>query len=384
MTLLADPTAPPRTLVVDADSHVLEPATLWLDYLEPRFRDRAIRIEEADGVEQLVMADQVVMSGNLAGLGGANVERSQLFAPGMRYADGCPPASYDPAARAAMYDSWGVDVGLVFPTIGILPFPCEDQELVSAYRRAYNTWQAEFAQSAPGRVLPVAHLNLEDIDEAVRELDRCLALGFKAVFLPPELIGGRRPGDPAFDPLWQRCAEAGVPVCVHVVVRFGGSGLPYEPWMHAGAGMLFGFTLGAPGQIIPTVTSMVLDGVFDRVPDLEVVCVEAGCGWAAHLMDRLDEKAETVGTLFPPLRRKASEYLQTNVWFVAEPGERTIGSMLDLVGEDRILWGSDFPHIDSTMDAPEQIRSSLQHLSPHRQAAVLGANAARLFGLATS
>jgi len=370
-----------RTLVVDCDSHVLEPADLWLNYLEPEFRDRAIRIEDRDGVETLVMGEQVILAGTLAGLGGVHIERPTLFAPGMRYADGCPPASYDPAARVAMYDELGIDGGLFFPTIGILPFPCDDQPLASAYCRAYNTWAAEFAAGTGGRAMPVAHLNLGDIDEALRELDRCLARGFKSVFLPPELVGGRRPGDPHFDPLWRRCAEAGVPLCVHVVVRFGGAGLPYEPWMLSGAGMMFGFTLGAPGQIIPAVTSMVLDGVFDRVPDLKVVCVEAGCGWAAHLMDRLDEKYDTVGTLFPRLERAPSDYLRRNVWYVAEPGERTIGSMLDLVGEDRILWGSDFPHIDSTLDAPDQIRASVSGLSAQRQAAVLGGNAARLFGL---
>lgn len=373
--------APPRTLVVDADSHVLEPADLWLRHLEPRFRDRAIRIEERDGVEHLVMGEQVIMAGNLAGLGGAHIERRELFAPGMRYVDGCPPASYDAAARLALYDAWGVDAGLVFPTIGILPFPCDDQELISAYRRAYNTWQAEFAADGHGRVLPVAHLNLEDLDEALRELDRCLSLGFRGVFLPPELIGDRRPGDPCFDPLWRRCAEAGVPLCIHVVVRFGGSGLPYEPWLLSGAGMTFGFALTAVGQIVPTVTSMVLDGVFDRIPELQVVCVEAGCGWAAHLMDRLDEKYATVGTLFPQLELLPSDYLRRNVFYVAEPAERTIGPMLDLVGEDRILWGSDFPHIDSTMQAPDEIRASLAALPVERRAAVLGGNAARLFGV---
>ena len=373
--------APTRTLVVDADSHVLEPADLWTTYLEPRYRDRAIRIEVRDGVEHLLMGEQVIMSGTLAGLGGAHLDRKSLFAPGMRYSDGCPPASYDPAARLALFDEWQVDAGVVFPTIGILPFPCEDQDLISAYRRAYNTWQAEFTADAGGQVLPIAHLNLEDLDEAVRELDRCLALGFRGVFLPPELVGGRRPSDPYFDPLWRRCAEADVPVCVHVVVRFGGSGLPFEPWLLSGAGMTFGFSLTAVGQLMPTVSAMVLDGLFDRVPDLKVVCVEAGCGWAAHLMDRLDEKYDTVGTLFPALSHRPSDYLRRNVYFVAEPGERTIGAMLDLVGEDRILWGSDFPHIDSTMQAPEQIRASVAGLSPEQQAAVLGGNAMKVFGV---
>lgn len=371
------------TRVIDADSHVMEPADLWQTYLEPRFRDRAIRIEEHEGVEQLVMGDQVILAGTLAGLGGAHVDpRAQLFDGTMKYADACPPAGYDAAARVALYDQWGVAAGVVFPTIGILPFPCDDPDLASAYCRAYNTWQAEFAADAGGRVLPIAHLNLADVPGAIAELDRCLALGFKGVFVAPEPVNGLRPGTEHFDPIWRRCAEAGVPACLHVVVRFGGAGVPYEPWLMAGAGMVFGFSLGAPGQIIPTVASMVLDGVFDRVPQLKVLCVEAGCGWAAHLMDRLDEKYELLSFMSPtPLQRRPSEYLQTNVWYVAEPEERSIGAMLDLVGQDRILWGSDFPHIDSKMDAAALIRFAVGGLTPAQRDAVLGGNAAAVFGV---
>jgi predicted TIM-barrel fold metal-dependent hydrolase len=129
---------------------------------------------------------------------------------------------------------------------------------------------------------------------------------------------------------------------------------------------------------------MVLDGVFDRVPRLKVVCVEAGCGWAAHLMDRLDEKYELLSFMQAPLRRRPSDYLRENVWYVAEPDERSIDAMLDLVGEDRILWGSDFPHIDSKLEAADLIRHSVRSLSFARQAAVLGGNAVSLFGLAPS
>ena len=371
-------------IVFDADAHVMEPPDLWERYLEPEFRDRAIRIVERDGVEQLLMGEQVILSGNLAGLGGANLTRTEIFTGGLRYLDGCPPASYDPAERLRLYDEWGITGGVVLPTVGILPFESDDQRLRSAYSRAYNTWQAEFAAEAGDRVVPIAHLNLADLDEAVRELDRCLAMGFRGVFLPPEPVAGVRPGEAHFDPLWRRCAEAGAPVCLHVVVRFSGAGVPFEAWHRAGAGLLFGFTLGAPGQIIPTVTSMVLDGVFDRVPGLKVLCAEAGCGWAAYLMDRLDEKHGFFAELQPSLDLRPSEYLRRDVWYVAEPEERTIGAMCDLVGDDRILWGSDFPHIDSTLDAPDLIRRSLADLAPERRSKVLGGNAVALFGLASS
>jgi predicted TIM-barrel fold metal-dependent hydrolase len=366
--------------VVDADSHVLEPPDLWVERLAPEHRDRGVRIFERDGVEHLEIAGNIVLSGTLAGLGGVHVERAQLFSGAMKYLDGCPPASYDATARVRLYDEWGVDAGLVFPTIGILPFVTDDMDLLNAMMSAYNRWQADFAADAPGRILPVATLNLRDLDGAIAELDRCLADGFKAVFLPPEPIDGVLPGDARFDPLWARCAEAGVPVCFHVVVRFNGEGM-LSSWMAAGAGMLFGFSLGATAQIIPAVAHMATSGVFDRVPGLKVLCVEAGCGWAPYLMDRLDEKQATVGTMFPASKHKPSEYLRTNVWYVAEPEERTIGAVLDLVGEDRVLWGSDYPHIDSTLEAPHQIRASVADLSAARQEAVLGDNARKLFDL---
>jgi uncharacterized protein len=367
-------------VVIDADSHVMEPADLWERYLEPRYRDRAIRIVESGGVEQLMIADRVVLAGNLAALGGAHLTPTEAFAGGLRYREGCPPASYDAQARLELYRDWRIDGGVVFPTIGILPADTDDQDLLSAYARAYNTWQAEFCQETGGRVLPIAYLNLRDLGGAIRELDRCLALGFKGVFLPPEPIDLRCPGDSYFDPLWKRCAEAGVPVCLHVVVRFGGAGAPFAGWHQAGAGIFFGFVLGAPGQIIPTLTTMVVDGLFDRVSGLKVVCVEAGCGWAAYLMDRLDEKHEAFGELAPRLALKPSEYLRRNVWWVAEPDERTIGAMCDLVGEDRVLWGSDYPHVDSTLEAPWLIREAVAKLPDERRRRVLGANAAQVFG----
>lgn len=362
------------SLVIDCDAHIMEPADLWRQYLEPRFRDRAIRIEELDGAEHLIIGEKVVLSGVLAGLGGAHLPREALLGGNLRYADGCPPASYDPAARLALLDAWGLDRCVLFPTIGILPFPTEDMDLANAYCRAYNTWQAEFHQTAGRRVIPMALINWRDVDAAAEELERCLKLGFGGVFVPPETVSAHRPGQTHFDPIWRLCAEADVPGCLHVIVRFEGAARPFADWLATAPGPTFGFGLGATGQLIPAVASMVLDGLFDRFPALKVVCVEAGCGFAAYLMDRLDEKHHFF-RMASQLKEKPSEYLRKNVYYVAEPEERTIGAMLELVGEDRILWGSDFPHIDARMDAADLIRDSLKDLSTERRSRVLGGNA---------
>ena len=91
---------------IDADGHVLEPPDLWDTYLEPRFRDRSITIREgADGIEELVVDNAVLMQGRLAALGGVEHRPEEIFlSPDIRYLDGCPEASYDTAARVALLD----------------------------------------------------------------------------------------------------------------------------------------------------------------------------------------------------------------------------------------------------------------------------------------
>jgi len=213
-------------------------------------------------------------------------------------------------------------------------------------------------------------------------LQRCLAAGFKGLFVPPEVVDGHRPGETNFDPIWRVCEEAGAPACLHVIVRFNGGAGSFGAWHETRPGTVFSFGMGATGQLIPAMAALVTDGLFERFPRLKVVSVEAGCGYAAYLMDRLDEKFDILRPMLPtPLPLKPSDYIRRNCWFVAEPEERTIGAMLELVGEDKILWGSDYPHVDSTLEAPNLIRRSIAGLSPARQAAVLGGNAAKVFGL---
>jgi predicted TIM-barrel fold metal-dependent hydrolase len=369
------------SIVIDCDSHVMEPPDLWEKYLEPKFRDRAIRIvkDPGDGLEVLMVDNQPLLKGMLAGLGGANQPRQELFIPGrLGYLDGCPPASYLPAERVKLLDQWGVNAGVLFPTVGIL-WDVADHELASAYARAYNNWLNDFAGSIRSRVIPIAHIALQDVEAALAELKRCVKLGFKGIFLAPENIGGRRFSHPDFDPIWRECEEAGIPACLHVIVRFnrppGIIGQFYQPGEFR---TVFGFALGGLAQVVPAAMTMVADGLFDRFPRLKVLCVEAGCGWAPYIMDRMDQKYDLLGWTYPT-RLKPSDYFRRNLWVVAEPEERTIGAVMDLLGEDRVLWGSDFPHVDSNLEAPHLIRNAIANLSPARQRKLLGENARIVF-----
>ena len=307
------------SIVIDCDSHVMEPPDLWENYLEPKFRDRAIRIVKypGDGLEVLMVDNQPLLKGMLAGLGGANQPRQELFIPGrLGYLDGCPPASYIPADRVKLLDEWGVTAGVLFPTVGIL-WDVADHELAAAYARAYNNWINDFASSMRSRVIPIAHIALQDVEAALAELKRCVKLGFKGIFLAPETVGGRRFSHPDFDPIWRECEEAGIPACLHVIVRFnrppGIIGQFYQPGEFR---TVFGFALGGFAQVAPAAMTMVADGLFDRFPRLKVLCVEAGCGWAPYIMDRMDQKYELLGWTFPT-RLKPSDYFRRNLWVVA-------------------------------------------------------------------
>ena len=370
-----------QDLVVDCDSHVMEPPDLWQNYIEPRFRDRAIRIaiDPADGLEVLMIDNQPMLKGVLAGLGGANLPRETLFVPGQKkYLDGCPPASYLPEERVRMLDEWGVSAGVVFPTVGIL-WDTADDALALAYTRAYNNWLNDFAARARSRVIPIAHIAIQEPVSALAELKRCLKLGFKGIFLAPETIGGRRFSHPDFDPIWSECEAAGIPVCLHVIVRFnrapGILGQFYQPGEFRA---VYGFALGGFAQVVPAAMTMIADGLFDRFSRLKVLCVEAGCGWAPYIMDRMDEKYEHLGWTFPT-KLKPSDYFRRNIWVVAEPEERTIGATMELLGPERVLWGSDYPHIDSTLDASRLIRESVAGLIPERRRMLLGTNASGVF-----
>ena len=113
----------PTQSVIDADGHVLEPADTWLKYLDPSFRDRAIRIaRDEQGYEVLLIDGQPLktLRGQLGALGGINMDTAKLLTRGeISYAEGSPPGSYDPVARLRVMDGEGIDAVLLYPTIGI-------------------------------------------------------------------------------------------------------------------------------------------------------------------------------------------------------------------------------------------------------------------------
>src|SRR5438034_8913637 len=153
--------------VVDADGHVLEPADTWLKYLDPTYRDRAIRIVRDENDYEVLLIDGQplkTLRGQLGALGGIDMDAAKLLTRGqISYAEGSPPGAYDPAARLRVMDAEGIDAVLLYPTIGICwEGHVTDGALATAYTRAYNRWLAEFCRANPARTYPVGHISRPD------------------------------------------------------------------------------------------------------------------------------------------------------------------------------------------------------------------------------
>lgn len=374
-----------HVLTVDADGHVLEPRDTWRDYIDPAFRDRAIRIADDDRGDEVLLVDGrpiESMRNRLAQLGGIDLDPDvALTGARLRYEDGCPPGGYDPAARLRVMDDEGIDVALLYPTIGICwEGLVTEPALATAYTRAYNRYIVDFCAHDPRRLVPVAHISLIDESGAVDEVVRARDAGCRAVYLSPDLQArsGRGLNDPAFDRFWSTAADLEMPIGFHVVVRDQPFFSRWSPARGEGR-ELFSFTFLAI-DVMAAFTQMLASGVFERHPGLRCTVLESGATWISAWLDRMDHKYEVMRTV-TPTTMKPSDYFYRQCLVSADPDETVIAPIIEAVGADSFVWASDYPHIDASYGVVGEIRSRLASLPEGDQAKVLGLNAQRFYGL---
>src|SRR3954463_4647698 len=375
-----------HVLAVDADGHVLEPRTTWVEDLEPEIRAPPSPIaDDGDGNEVLLIDGKPLesMRGRLASLGGIELDPAAALALGkeLRYEDGCPPGGYDPAARLRVMDDEGIDIALLYPTVGICwEGAVTDPALASAYTRAYNRYIVDFCSYDPHRLVPVAHLSLLDEDGAVEEARRARDAGCRAVYLSPDLAArrGRPLDDPAFDRFWSAMEDLDLPVGFHVVVR---DRTQFSSWMPGrGSGReLFGFAFLAI-DVMAAFTQMLATGVFERHPRLRCTVLESGATWISAWLDRLDHKYEVMRTV-TPTALEPSAYFYRQCLVSADPDETVIAPIVEAIGADYFVWASDYPHIDASFGVVGEIRDRIASLPAADQAKVMGLNAARFYQL---
>ena len=199
-------------IVVDSDSHILEPATMWRDYIDPDYRSRAMGIEFDElGLEYLDIDGKMSSGYNGGALGRiAGVEKDREWIMGhatLPYAEAAtlaPGAAY-PAERIKHLAREGVDKTFLFPSLGLgWEAECEDAEISDAYCRAYNRWLVDFCKDYPDQLYPVAHVSVREVEFGVAELHRAAKDGMKGAFICPAPVNGIRYGDSYYDPILGR------------------------------------------------------------------------------------------------------------------------------------------------------------------------------------
>lgn len=330
--------------VISADSHMLEPADLWVERLEKRFRDQAPRVIKNEGKPGISFIAPGIPPFPVAGGFGAGKKAEELPQHYQGGYENFRPSGWDPVERIKDQDLDGVEAEVLYPTLGMPLFALDDADLQRACFRVYNDWLAEFCAYNPKRLHGIALISLEDIQAGIKELERCANQGFKGA-----MIWGAPPADRPYssrlyDPFWQAAQESETPVSLHVITGKGKGGSVQELKMD----QVCSLYVGLIHEVQQSLTSIIFGGVLERFPRLKIVSAENDTGWIPHFMFRVDHAWEKFRYFEKePLPLKPSEYIRRQLWATFQ--DDPVGPITyKLFGENNYMWASDFPHQDST------------------------------------
>jgi predicted TIM-barrel fold metal-dependent hydrolase len=379
----------------DADNHYYETRDAFTRYIDPAFRDRTVRPAiGADGVERIMVDDREftyhpnqwehipppgelrdvmrrVSKGEVEGF----YDEKAMVA--MR------PEFVDRDARIALMDRQGIEACLMFGTTQpcVEAFMGGDVDLIYASIRAFNRWLIDdWGFAHRNRIFSGAMMSLIDRDRAVAELDWLLERGVRVLYLRPGPQGRRSPADPHFDPFWARVQEAGL------LVGFHSSESSYNelfsvywgehphPSSHTQSAFQWVNFFG-DRPIMDTLSALVLHNLFGRFPGIRVATVENGSLWVPYLLKLMD-KMKGMGRGGPWLGGKVhgrpSDIFKQHV-YVSPFHEEDVTALVELLGADRVLFGSDFPHAEG-LGEPSEFARALEGLRPEQVEAVMGGN----------
>jgi predicted TIM-barrel fold metal-dependent hydrolase len=370
---------PVPALILSSDSHVFEPPDLWTTRIDARFRDRAPRMQRIDGADEIVIENDQVLSGiGLISNAGARFEAPETISGRGRFED-VLAGGYDPAQHLRDMHLDGVAGEVLYPSQGLFYFRVKDSTLMSAIFRTYNDWLAEFCRTDPARLKGIAMINLDDVGDGIAELERAARLGLAGAMISELPIEERRYDHPDYEPFWAAAEALGIPLSLHTATRRQGR-------IRGAAGKTLRDATSRATKAFGPATSlcdMIFSGVFERYPRLIVAVVEFELSWAPYLLDTMDytyrERQEEAIYRFEDDMRP-SDFFHRNV--VLSFQEDAVGIRLrDVIGVDTLMWGSDYPHSESTFPRSREILGEiLAGVPDDEQAKIVGTNTARVYG----
>lgn len=273
-------------------------------------------------------------------------------------------------------DEGGVETTVLYPTLGLFASFLRDRAWAVALCRAYNTLlHEEFTRTTP-RLRAVALLPVQDPEAAARELHRAVReLGCVGGMLAAD--GPHLLGDARFDPVYEEAQRLDTMLAVHASgSHLGGGGVEmFERFIQA-------HTVSHPFGQMRQMTSIVLEGVPERFPDLRLAFLEAGCGWGPYWMERMDDEYAKRAAEAPVLKKKPSEYVRSGrIYFSCEADEWLLPQAVKLVGDGQIVFASDYPHWDHSFPGSIAEIRERGDLSDTQKQKLLADNARRLYRL---
>ena len=367
-------------LVIDGDGHICEPEIVWTEYTRAKFRDRVLQVRTENGHSHLYV------EGHLRGVGdGAGP--AQACIPGgmspagrsLTWAD-ILPGSFDPKARLEVLDEEQIDQALFFPSIHLLYGDVHDPEVAAETCRAYNDWMSDFCKAEPSRLFGMGIIPMQEVSLAVREAKRLARLGLRGFVIRPERFNDLALYDEVCDPLWEVAIADDLAVGIHG--SFGSKMKSFSSDRYVG-NVFYDHMIAHPFGQMAVVMDMIAGGVMDRYPTLRVGFFESGLGWIPYWLDRLDEHFEVMGHHTPWLKRRPSEIFASQCFVSMEADEaKGLEWMTEKHLAHCILWGSDYPHFDSTYPgAYAEARKTFDETGEGLATQIVGDNPRRYLGL---
>jgi predicted TIM-barrel fold metal-dependent hydrolase len=377
--------------VIDADTHLTERHDLWTSRAPAGMKDRLPHVTEVDGQATWVIGDSVLGRAGAGGVVDKQSVKGRSFEALYEWEiDRVHEAAYDPVARVELMDQIGIWAHVIFPNVvGLggqaIAGAVEDLALRLLCVEIYNDANAEMQANSNNRLLPMAVMPAWDVDACVREAHRAKSMGMRGVNLTsdPQDQGAPDLANRAWDPLWEACSGLELPVHFHIGASL--TTMTYfdtYPWPSHDddTKLAIGGTLLFVGNA-RVVVNIICSGMLERFPGLNVVSVESGAGWIPFILEALDyEMAENAPNLKAALSLSPSEVFKrqmyATIWF-----ERTdLASLVASVGEDNIMFETDFPH--PTCLYPDPLRSAdenMRELSATTRNKILSGNACKLY-----
>jgi len=367
---------------ISSDTHVIEPPSLWEDHIDPELRERGPVVVAEDDADWWYVDGDRFLSFSGGDQTGVRFEAPETLRTGSRFAN-VRPGGYLPAEHLADNEFDGIAGSVLYPTAGLGFYRVRDPKLFSAICRAYNDWLAGFCSYDPGRLKGIAMLTVDDPAEAAAELRRAKELGLAGGLIPTAVGEADRYDHPKYGPLWTVAAELGLPLSLHLgayrlwddlVKRDAGDPTKTRP----------SFFVTVSGYVQTALADMIFGGVFDQHPDLRVGTIEHELGWIPHFLDRLDftytQRQDNASWYRFENFGSPSEIFRHSVFCSFQDDALGIQER-ECIGVEGLMFGSDYPHSESTFPKSIEIMDErLADVPDREREMILASNVAKLYG----